>query len=79
MLADGASNKKRKRSLLRKTTVLLSSSSESEAGSESLDDSEESNFVVDEGILSEADDCDEELVDSDEEADSAQQNTNKVS
>ena len=79
MLADGVSNKKRKRSLVRKTTVLLSSSSESEAGSESLDDSEESNFVVDEGILSEADDCDEELVDSDEEADSAQQNTSKVS
>lgn len=78
MLADCVSNKKRKRSLVRKTTVLLSSS-ESEAGSESLDDSEESNFVVDEGILSEANDCDEELVDSDEEADSAQQNTSKVS
>ena len=39
---------KGKRSLVRKTTVLLSSSG-SESDPESLDDSEESNFVVDEG------------------------------
>ena len=77
-LAEGASDRKRKRSLVRKTTVLHSSSG-SEGGSDSLDDSEESNFVVDEDSLSEAEDCEEELVDSDEEASPKQQPKSKVS
>ena len=70
--------RKRKRSLVQKTSVLLSSS-DSEGGPESLDDSEESNFVVDEASLSEIEDVVEELMDSDEEASSGQQAKSKVS